>query len=105
MAVILSPEEVADALRYETPDECPDAVALVPAIAETLKESTGYNWESDEQVDETAKQAARMLLVQWFENPGMLAERRTVNLSYGLTFLITQLQVKALKKEDEGDVL
>lgn len=102
MAGILTPTEVAEVLKYDSPEECQDAVDMVPAVAEYLKTATGHDWESDDPIDPVAKMAARMLLVRWYEVPGMAEVRQVVDMTFGINHLVTQLQVKAEKLEASG---
>lgn len=95
---VLTVAEAAAALRISpVPDEeNPDPVLdlVLPAVDDFLKTSTGYDWAADETIDPTAKMAATMLLVQWYENPAMINQVDTAQ--YGLTSQLEQLRVKKL---------
>jgi len=96
--MILTPEEAADILRLDNASNYPQLDIILPAIDEYMKTATGFDWgtitETYQSINPTAKMAATMLLVQWFENPAMIG--KVDEGSYGLTNLIKQLQAKAL---------
>ena len=93
---ILTPEESADVLGYDNPEEMPGDVEkiLLPGIAGFLKNATGKDWGAEEEIDPDAKMAARVLLRRWFDNPGMVGETTDI----GLMSLIGQLHAKALQE-------
>lgn len=99
---ILTAQQAAELLRYDSPDEMPGFVSsiILPAIDGFMKEGTGKAWEEDNPIDPVAKLAASMLLVQWYENPAMIG--KSDNMHFGLINLMTQLQAKALQDES-GD--
>jgi hypothetical protein len=92
MTSILTTSEAATVLRCETND--PDMLALLPAVDAYLKTATGHDWTNDVTVSQAAKNAARILLVQWHENPGMTGQNAI--LGPGLTACIVQLKALAL---------
>jgi hypothetical protein len=102
--MILTAEEVANLLDYTSVDEVPPKVMsmLVPAVGQFLCDATGKDWakltDTYTQIDPTAKMAAGMLLVRWFENPGQAGTGNT-SFSYGhdagFSVLIGQLAAKA----------
>lgn len=89
---ILTAEAANQVLRLDEPN--PVVEMLLPAIDEYLKTATGHDWAADSAMNPLANAAAQMLLVQWFENPGMVGTASS--LSFGLDNLIAQLQAKAL---------
>ena len=90
---ILTATEAADVLRCEVDD--PTMLALLPAIDAYIKNGSGHDWASDSPIREEAKNAARIALVQWHEDPGMtLSELRTISL--GFNACMTQLEAIAL---------
>lgn len=96
---ILTLTEAAAVLRVETNNT--DMLALLPVVDEYIKRATGRDWAADAEIDNGAKAAARMLLVQWFENPAMLSSG-IASLEFGLNAVLTQLEVKALQLETTG---
>jgi len=93
MTTILTAAEAADVLRCAADDA--RLLDLLPQIDAYIKTATGHAWEGDDPIHETAKAAARMLLVQWFEDPGMLVGGQA--LSFGAQACLTQLQALALR--------
>ncbi len=73
---ILTAQEAAELLDYESPEDMPGKVmsVLVPATAEFLKTATGKDWGEDEAIDPLAKACAGVLLVRWFEDPGLVGK-------------------------------
>jgi len=99
--MILTPQEAAEVLGYDKPEEMPgDATKiLLPGIAGFLKNATGKDWAADEEIDQDAKMAARVLLRRWFDNPGMVGETKDI----GLMSLIGQLHAKALQERQAAE--
>jgi hypothetical protein len=91
---ILTATEAANALRAATTD--PDMLALLPLVDAYIYRATGYDWTKDTTIRPEAKAAARMLIVQWHENPGMMAINQNV-LPFGLLAALTQLEAIALQ--------
>jgi hypothetical protein len=97
---LLTVAEAKVVLRLETEDDAPDLEVILPAVEDYLKTATGHDWAADTEIDPSAKNAARMLVVQWYENPAMIG---TVSeMAFGLNNVIGQLQVKALRKAEES---
>jgi hypothetical protein len=94
---ILTAEEAAAALRCSSSD--PSMLGLLPLVDAYVNNATGRDWTQDEEIYREAKSAARMLLVQWFENPAMQGSNIT-SLDHGLSAALVQLEVKALELED-----
>jgi len=90
---ILTPAEAANALRVESDD--PAMLDLLSSVDEFVKNSTGRDWTSDSTIHPTAKSAARMLLVQWYENPAMTGSSDT--LTFGALAVLAQLEAIALQ--------
>lgn len=95
---ILTAVEAAAVLR--TTESDPTLELLLPQVDAYIETATGRDWTEDEPIDETAKTAARMLLVQWHENPGMLGQSQGM-LPQGINAVLAQLEAKALILEDE----
>jgi hypothetical protein len=98
---ILSNEEAATVLRCAEDD--PNMLLLLPGIDAYLGMGTGWDWAADFPVSELAKNAARMLLVMWHENPAMMGEDR--HLSPGFSAVMMQLKVLAMQLLDEDTSL
>jgi len=88
---ILTTTESATVLRCAEDD--PNMLMLLPAIDAYIKMATGRDWAADTTIREEAKNAARMLLVQWHENPAMVGSSSP--LSFGLMATLTQLEAIA----------
>lgn len=91
---ILTTEEAATVLRCENDD--PNMLILMPQIDAYIENATGHDWAADSTIQGTAKSAARMLLVLWHENPGMIASG-TASLNHGLLAVLAQLEALALR--------
>lgn len=99
---VLTTTEAAAVLRCEEDD--PNMLMLLPQVDAYLRQATGRAWEEDEPISEEAKSAARMLLVQWHENPGMIANGQT-GLSFGLPATLMQLKMLGAElAETEGSL-
>ena len=96
---ILTADEAATVLRVGNDDA--DMLNLLPLVDRYIEMATGRNWTADAEIEIAAKSAARMLLVQWYENPSMLAGG-IVSLEFGLNAALTQLEAKALALEKTG---
>lgn len=94
MANILTAAEASTVLRCEVTD--PNMLALLPAIDAYIKRATGHDWAKDTTICDEAKNCARMLLVQWHENPAMTGAEPQ-SLGFGLAACLTQLMAMALR--------
>ncbi len=94
MPNLLTAPEAALVLRCDEEDAL--MINILPAIDEYIKTATGHDWTADSPVIETAKNAARMLLVQWYENPAMVGNNNFVSMQHGLRAALTQLESMAL---------
>lgn len=90
---ILTVNEAANVLRCA--DDDAEMLALLPIVDRYLINATGYDWRLDTTIREEAKSAARMLLVMWHENPGMVGQSES--LSFGLAAALTQLEAIGLR--------
>jgi hypothetical protein len=68
-------------------------LALLPQIDTYIKDATGHDWTVDSPILDTAKSAARVLLVRWYEDPGRVNDMPL----HGISSLLTQLEVIALR--------
>lgn len=97
MANILSAAEAANVLRCDVTDAA--MLQLLPLVDSYIKNGTGRDWTADTTIHPMAKAAAQMLLVMWYEDPGMLGRFRnfgqTAPLSFGLTAALAQLEALA----------
>ena len=91
---ILTSDEGATMLRTDVDDQV--LADLLPLVDAYLLQATGHKWEADTTIDPLAKNAARMLLVQWYENPGMMGDSSSP-LSFGLRAAVIQLKTKAME--------
>lgn len=106
---ILTEQEVADLLDYTSVEEVPPKVMsmLVPAVEQFLLDATGKDWtkltDTYTAVDSTAKMAAGMLLVRWFENPAQVGMNNAAVLrDSGFSALIGQLAARAALERQAG---
>ena len=67
-------------------------------ILHTAYDSVGWQWSQDTVINPTAKAAARMLLVQWHENPAQLGSESV--LSFGLNAVLLQLKAEAVRLKE-----
>jgi len=90
--MILSIEEAREALRVD--DEENDSIVngLLASIDAYIKGATGLAYADPATAHPVAKQAARLLLVQWFDHPDSYVGSRMTGLEYGVNALLTQLQ-------------
>lgn len=93
MANILTASEASIVLRCEVTD--PDMLALLPLVDAYIRNATGHDWAADASIRSEAKSAARMMLVLWHENPGMV--NSSSGLGFGLSAALVQLEAIALR--------
>lgn len=93
MTNILTPSEAANYLRTTSDD--PTMLMLLPQVDAFIQRATGRDWTADNPINMIAKAAAGMLLVQWYDMPGMVGSDSV--MSFGLTATLTQLEAEALK--------
>lgn len=96
---ILTLTEAANVLR--TAENDPAMLDLLPGVDAYIQQATGRDWAADNPVRPEAKSAARMLLVLWHENPGMVGQGIT-SLTYGLRAVLVQLKALALELKTAG---
>lgn len=89
MTNILTAAEAANALRCDVTD--PAMLDLLAQVDGYILTATGHDWSGDNPISPVAKNAARMLLVMWHEDPGMMAQKNAP-LSFGLTAALVQLE-------------
>jgi hypothetical protein len=93
---ILTAIEAATVLRCETNDD--NMLDLLDQVDAYIENATGWKWSQDSAINPAAKSAARMLLVQWYENPGQLgyeSGRSETVLGFGLNAVLLQLKAEA----------
>ena len=90
---ILTAQEAAELLDYESPEDMPGKVMSIfmPAVNSSLETATGKDWGGDEVVDPAAKHVAGVLLVRWFEDPVLVGKTHDA----GFIALVGQLHAKA----------
>ena len=91
MANILTATEGSNVLRCAVDDA--EMLALLPLVDGYVKQATGRDWTVDSTIRPEAKAAARLLLVQWHEDPGGL----TNTLGPGRQAALAQLEALALR--------
>ncbi len=97
---ILTAAEAATALRTVVTD--PAMLQLLPQVDAYIETATGRDWTGDEPIYEQAKAAARMLLVRWHEDPGMMGQAQGL-LPQGCSAALAQLEAIALKLAEEEE--
>lgn len=101
MTNILTAAEAASAIRTDAADT--DLLALLPLVDKFVERATGRDWTQDGTINAIAKAAARMLIVQWYDNPAQVGQDQV--LAFGLTNVLSQLEAEAYryrKYEFEG---
>lgn len=93
MTNILTAAEAAQFVRTDTTDAV--MLMLLPQVDEFVKRATGRDWTADNPINDLAKSAAGMLLVQWYDNPSQMGPDSP--LAFGLTNVLSQLEAQALK--------
>ncbi len=91
---ILTTQEAADMLGLDDPANYPKLNVILPAVDDFIKNATGKDWAADTVIDPVSKIAATVLLVRWFEDPGMIGKADDL----GIIGLIKQLAAKALQE-------
>lgn len=79
-------------LKLDSASDYPQLNIILPAIDDYLKTATGKDWGVDNVIDPTAKIVASVLLVRWFEDPGMIGKINDASL----IGLVGQLHAKAI---------
>lgn len=92
MTNILTAAEAAAVLRCSATDTL--MLGMLPGIDQYIRTATGHDWASDSTIHDAAKNAARMLLVLWYENPAMIGQGIT-SLTQGMAATLTQLEALA----------
>lgn len=98
---ILTKFEAAAVLRCETDDQ--NMLDLLELVDAYIENATGWKWSDDETINPTAKAGARMLMVQWHENPGQMGSetgRPEAVLNFGLNAVLLQLKAEAKRLTD-----
>ena len=95
---ILTPTEAANVLRCEIDDQ--NMLDLLDPVDAYIENATGWQWSQDSEISASAKSAARMLLVQWFENPAQTGSEYEVPLTFGLNAVLLQLKAEAVRLKE-----
>jgi|SaaInl4_150m_RNA_FD_contig_31_1242168_length_2915_multi_3_in_0_out_0_5 hypothetical protein len=99
MTNILTAAEASGVLRGVAEDDA-ELLALLPLIDTYIERATGRDWAVDNPIDNGAKAAARMILVQWHENPAQVGASGLRSLNLGIDAALTQLEAEALKHRE-----
>lgn len=100
MGSILTPLEAANVLRCEEND--PTLLDLLEQVTAFIENATGWKWSEDSEISANAKSAARMLLVQWFENPAQTGSSNEAPLTFGLNAVLLQLKAEAIRLKESN---
>ena len=95
---ILTPTEAATVLRCEIDDQ--NMLDLLEQVTAFVENATGWKWSQDTVINASAKSAARMLLVRWFENPAQTGSEYEVPLTVGLNAVLLQLKAEAVRLKE-----
>lgn len=95
---ILTPTEAAAVLRCEIDDQ--NMLDLLEQVTAFVENATGWEWSQDTVINASAKSAARMLLVQWFENPSQTGSENGAPLTFGLNAVLLQLKAEAVRLKE-----
>jgi hypothetical protein len=87
---ILTAAEGANFVRTDAADAL--MLQLLPLVDQYLLNATGHDWAADTAIHPTAKIAAGMLLVYWYDNPGAVGQAPETIISQ-----LVQLEAEALK--------
>lgn len=90
MTNILTDAQAANFIRSTVTDTV--MLQLLPLVDEHLKNATGHDWATDTEKHKTAVTAAGMLLVYWYDNPGMIGQTPAA-----VSATLVQLEAEALK--------
>ena len=90
--MIFSIKEAREALRVDGNENDSIIKGLLKSVEAYIKNATGRVYDDPATAHPVAKQAARMLLVQWFDIPDGYVGSRMTGIDYGVTALLTQLQ-------------
>jgi hypothetical protein len=90
MANILTAQEGANFIRTEATDAV--MLMLLPHVDSYINNATGHDWTADSTIHPTAKLAAGILLVNWYDNPLMVGQSIGAALPQ-----LSQLEGEALK--------
>jgi len=100
MSNILTQKEAFDILRLDGDASLyPQLDIILPAIDEYLETATGKDWAKDDTKDPLAKMVASVLLVRWFDDPGMIGKVE----DKGIISLVSQLHAKAITEVTSSD--
>jgi len=97
---ILTISEAATVLRCAEDD--PNMLMLLPGIDAYIGMGTGWDWALDDPVNEMAKNAARMLMKMWHEDPSMTGNQVAGTLGPGFNAVMLQLKVLAIELLEEA---
>jgi hypothetical protein len=97
---ILTVTEAATVLRCAEDD--PNMLMLLPGIDAYIGMGTGWDWALDDPVNELAKNAARMLMKMWHEDPSMTGNQVVATLGPGFNAVMLQLKVLAMELLEEA---
>lgn len=100
MGSILTPLEAANVLRCEENDQT--LLDLLEQVTAFIENATGWKWSEDSEINANAKSAARMLLVQWFENPAQTGSSNEAPLAFGLNAVLLQLKAEAIRLKESN---
>jgi hypothetical protein len=90
MPNILTPTEGANFVRTEETNAV--MLMLLPHIDSYINNATGHDWTTDSTIHPTAKLAAGILLVNWYDNPLQVGQSADAALPQ-----LSQLEGEALK--------
>lgn len=90
MPNVLSAQEAANFVRTSVSDAV--MLQLLPLVDSYLLNATGHDWAADSTIHATAKTAAGILLVHWYDTPAAIGQTPAA-----LSSTLVQLEAEALK--------
>ena len=97
---ILTAAEAALVLKIPADDSL--MLSLLPGVDVYIKDATGRDWAGDDTIREEAKNAARILIALWYDNPAMVSLSSVISLPWGLRACLVQLEALAAELESSG---
>ena len=92
MSNVLTAAEAANFVRTTPTDAV--MLQLLPLVDEYLYKATGHDWATDATIHPLAKATAGIILVTWYDNPGMSGADPD---GPGISGHLVQLEAEALK--------
>ena len=89
--MILDVVNVPGVLAIDSEADYPVLELIKPAVEQAMKDAIGADWLTANATDPAVIHCATAMLMNWFQSPDAIGE-----ITPGILFLLTQLQVRAL---------